>query len=70
MGKVIECRDELVKSCSNCENSTRLCDDGKMLCKLKGVVSEEYLCTKYKFDPLKYIPSPRIPLSKVKYNPE
>lgn len=58
--------DEIVTCCANCENASPLYGGEQVLCRKKGVVSEQFLCSKYQFDPLKYIPAerPTLPLSE------
>jgi len=58
--------DEIVKCCANCENASPLYGGEQVLCRKKGVVSEQFHCSKYQFDPLKYIPTerPMLPLTE------
>jgi len=59
--------NEYQKVCLFCENATILKGDENVLCKHKGIVSEDYVCRKYIYDPLKRQPSikPKMPtLSK------
>ncbi len=48
------------KVCIFCENATVLKGTGDILCKHKGIVSEDYVCRKYVYDPLKR--QPKAPL--------
>ena len=41
------------KVCLYCENATVLQGENTVLCKYKGVVSEDYVCRKFVYDPLK-----------------
>ncbi|NSW92688.1 MAG: hypothetical protein HPY74_18935 [Firmicutes bacterium] len=38
------------KSCSNCRYGLPVSVDGDILCRIRGVVSSEYCCSKHKFD--------------------
>lgn len=44
------------KVCLFCENATILKSDNSILCKYNGIVSEDYSCRKYVYDPLKRQP--------------
>ena len=58
---------DYVKTCALCENASVLKGGNGILCKQKGIVSEDYSCRKFVYDPLKRTPKlpPRIiPLSK------
>ena len=44
------------KICLFCENATILQGDENVLCKHKGIVSEDFVCRKYVYDPLKRQP--------------
>jgi len=44
------------KVCRFCENASQLRGDENMLCRFKGVVSEDFVCRKYIYDPLKRQP--------------
>ena len=44
------------KVCLYCENATVLQGENTVLCKYKGVVSEDYVCRKFVYDPLKREP--------------
>ena len=49
-------RKRIEKSCSYCRFGTML-DDNTALCAKRGVVSAERKCRKFKYDPLKRVPS-------------
>ena len=55
---------EIVRCCANCEHSSPLYGGEQVLCRKKGVVSEQFFCSKYCFDPLKYVPAERPSLPK------
>ena len=42
--------------CKYCERATPLVVDGKLVCSKMGVVSEDYKCRKFVYDPLKRAP--------------
>ncbi|MBR6681386.1 MAG: hypothetical protein IKL40_00180 [Clostridia bacterium] len=44
------------KVCLFCENATVISADDNILCRFHGVVSEDYCCRKYVYDPLKRSP--------------
>jgi hypothetical protein len=44
------------KICFYCEHSSSLLTDEQVLCSRKGVVSSEYKCRKFIYDPLKRAP--------------
>lgn len=47
------------KVCLLCENATVLPQGNEVLCKFKGVVSEDHTCRKFTYDPLKRCPAPK-----------
>ena len=47
------------KVCLFCEFATPLRVNDNVLCKFKGVVSEDFVCRKFAYDPLKRRPMPR-----------
>ena len=49
------------KYCSVCEKSQKTTNEGEMICELKGVVSPDYKCRKFIYDPLKHIKNRKIP---------
>ena len=53
---------EMPRVCLFCEQSVVLFNTGndsdKVLCKKKGVVSGDYVCRKFVYDPLKRVPTP------------
>jgi len=51
---------ELDKMCRFCEYSAVLCEEDRVLCEKKGIVSAEYVCRAFRYDPLKRVPG-RIP---------
>lgn len=57
-------RDIPEKACAYCENGQRLIDSESALCKHKGVVSLDFRCRRFVFDPLKMSLEPR----KIKLN--
>ena len=54
--------DDLPNICLYCEYASPLHNDEEMLCRFKGVVSSEYVCRKFIYDPLKRRPMTRKPL--------
>jgi len=48
-------RKETEKRCAICEHAINI-DENDMLCKKYGVVSCNYACKKFEYDPLKRIP--------------
>ena len=50
-------KNEYVKACGNCVYSTYLPHNGDCYCELKGPVSENGKCGKYRFDLLKIKPA-------------
>ncbi len=51
---------DYVPVCLNCENASILKGESNVLCKYRGVVSEDYKCRKHTYDPLKRIPAPSL----------
>lgn len=49
---------DYIKMCLFCENATVLKSDTNLLCKYKGIVSEDFFCRKFVYDPLKREPKP------------
>ena len=50
---------DIAPCCRYCEHAAAIRDGETMLCSKKGVVSAEFQCKKYAFDPLKRKPRPR-----------
>ena len=50
---------DITPSCRYCENAAAIRDGETMLCRQKGVVSADFVCRKYAFDPIKRTPRPR-----------
>lgn len=48
-------RKKIEKCCRYCTYCTKL-DEGQMLCKKQGVVTDDYSCRKFRYDPFKRIP--------------
>ena len=44
------------KICLFCENANHLKDTDDVICRLKGVVSQDFSCRKFVYDPLKREP--------------
>lgn len=42
--------------CKYCERATPLATEGKLVCSKKGVVTEDYSCRRFIYDPLKRSP--------------
>ena len=62
-------RKKMEKSCSYCRFGTLL-EDNLALCTKRGVVSAERKCRKFKYDPLKRVPSKPKALDFEKYDSE
>lgn len=56
---------DITPSCRYCEYGAAIRDGEVMLCTKKGVVSSDFVCRKYAFDPLKRQPRPRPKLMKM-----
>jgi len=53
--------NKIAPACKYCENAKgKVMGDGMILCGRKGVVSSEYNCRAYIYDPLKRIPAKRV----------
>jgi len=60
-------QNEIPKVCCFCEYASLINDEEYVLCSHKGIVSHEYRCRKYVYDPLKRVPQKRLvitPLSE------
>lgn len=55
---------EITKCCAYCERATLLASEDYVLCAKKGVVSQNYVCRRFLYDPMKRTPQkmPPIPL--------
>ena len=53
------------KICLFCENATVLRNGDDLLCRIKGVVSEDYCCKKFIYDPLKRQPASPLKLPTI-----
>ncbi len=51
-------KHEITKICACCEKAEILNDSERVLCQKHGVVSADYKCRKFRYDPLKRNPSP------------
>ena len=51
--------------CRFCESAALIGDDNNVLCCKRGVVSAEYKCRKFSYDPLKREPAPPPPMPKL-----
>lgn len=49
-------KDNIEIFCKYCERATPLATDGKLVCARHGVVSEDFKCRKFIYDPLKRSP--------------
>ena len=47
---------ELERFCKFCQHSSELSDEDTMLCGKKGIVSADFICKKFVYDPLKREP--------------
>ena len=54
-------RKDMERHCAWCEHASVI-DEQDMLCQKFGAVSRYYCCKKYKYDPLKRIPSKKVPI--------
>ena len=52
----IKNKDNIEVFCKFCERATPLLTEGKLVCSKVGVVSEDYKCRKFIYDPLKRSP--------------
>lgn len=52
----IKNKDNIEVFCKYCERATPLLTEGKLVCSKVGVVSEDYKCRKFIYDPLKRSP--------------
>ena len=50
---------ECPRVCAYCEHATPLQTEGQMLCPKKGVVEGGFVCRRFRYDPLKRVPTPR-----------
>lgn len=48
---------EMTKDCQYCEYASPINITGNMLCSKKGIVSCDYKCSSFSYDPLKRIPA-------------
>lgn len=60
-------RKKIPRSCLYCAYSTKLSED-QMLCTKRGVVSVSSECRKFRYDPIKRIPSKPKALDFAKYD--
>ncbi len=49
-------RKALTRVCAYCEHAKTIWDEKTMLCSRKGIVSREYCCRAFAYDPLKRKP--------------
>ena len=60
-------RKKIPRSCHYCAYSAKL-DEEQMLCTKRGVVSIDFQCRKFRYDPIKRIPSKPKALDLSKYD--
>lgn len=60
--------ENIDKSCGYCEHGKAAPDGETVLCIKKGVVTPDFHCRRFKYDPLKRVPKRRPPLPE--YSPE
>jgi hypothetical protein len=56
------------KKCCYCENASPIRETSGYICKKKGIVSYNFKCKKFIFDPIKL--SPMLPPKPMEYSPE
>ncbi len=56
---------DIPRCCGYCESATIISDEGNVLCAKKGIVSCEYKCRKFVYDPLKRKPRALPPLPEL-----
>lgn len=56
-------RRDIPKCCAYCEHAVPL-DSADMLCRRRGVVGAGYNCRRYRYDPTKRQPSPKMNITK------
>ena len=60
--------DNIDRICKYCEHSTEISVSEEVLCSKKGVVSPDYICRKFIYDPFKRIPRrPSLDTSSFEY---
>ena len=52
-------RKDIAHACALCQSASRI-DSSELLCSRYGVVGANYKCIKFKYDPTKRIPSPKL----------
>lgn len=62
-------RKKIEKACGYCAYATQL-EDGNVLCSKKGVKDAESKCRKFRYDPLRRVPSRMKPLDFEQYRQE
>lgn len=60
--------ENIEKSCEYCEHGRPAPDKVSVLCMKKGVVTADFSCRHFKYDPLRRMPKRRPPLPK--FSPE
>ncbi|MCL1792863.1 MAG: hypothetical protein FWG34_03245 [Oscillospiraceae bacterium] len=56
------------EKCCYCENASPIRETSGYICKKKGIVSYNFKCRKFAFDPIKL--SPMLPASPMEFSPE
>lgn len=62
-------RKKILRSCSYCVNAAKVGED-QVICSKRGVVSSQFACRKFRYDPCKRIPRKQKPLDFAKYDNE
>ena len=60
-------RKKIPRSCQYCAFSAKMGDE-QMLCPKRGIVSTDFQCRKFRYDPIKRIPSKPKALDLSKYD--
>ena len=58
-------KPEITKNCAQCACAEPLSDKETMLCSRNGVVAGDALCRKFRYDPLKRVPTPAPKIAKL-----
>ena len=56
-------KPEITRVCLFCESAVPLADGESVLCEKKGVVTADYVCRGFRYDPLKRVPKPPVKIA-------
>ena len=54
---------EIQRVCAYCDKAVCISDGEELVCEVRGVVTADNVCRKFKYDPLKRVPEPALSIA-------